>query len=285
MTPNELAADARILSTNLQPPHLHELSSLKDRIAVVTGGAQNFGLEIATGLGEAGADLAITSRDLTKAARIAADLEKRLGVRVFPVAMDLMNEESVKQAFITIHAHYGRIDVLVNNAGGHVPGSSGDVLDENLAAWSGYVQANLTGTFLCTREAARFMAERQGGSIINIASITSLIGRDRSIYAGCAGMKNSVGYTAAKAGVLGLTFDAAADLARFGIRVNAISPGGFERGQPEDFVGRYSARTMLGRMGRDGWDLKGPVAFLASDAARYVTGQNLLVDGGFTRLK
>jgi len=274
-----------VLSANLQPPHLHELSSLKGRVAVVTGGAQNFGLEIATGLGEAGADLAITSRDLAKATRIAADLATKLGVRVFPIAMDLVNEEAVKQAFIAIHAHYGRIDVLVNNAGGHVPGSSGDVLDENLAAWNGYVQANLTGTFLCTREAARFMAERQGGSIINIASITSLIGRDRGIYADCAGMKNPVGYTAAKAGVLGLTFDAAADLARFGIRVNAISPGGFERGQPAAFVGRYSARTMLGRMGRDGWDLKGPVAFLASEAARYITGQNLLVDGGFTHLK
>jgi NAD(P)-dependent dehydrogenase (short-subunit alcohol dehydrogenase family) len=264
---------------------LHELSSLKGRVAVVTGGAQNFGLEIATGLGEAGADLAITSRDLAKATRIAADLATKLGVRVFPIAMDLVNEEAVKQAFVAIHEHYGRIDVLVNNAGGHVPGSSGDVIDENLAAWNGYVQANLTGTFLCTREAARFMAERQGGSIINIASITSLIGRDRGIYADCAGMKNPVGYTAAKAGVLGLTFDAAADLARFGIRVNAISPGGFERGQPAAFVGRYSDRTMLGRMGRDGWDLKGPVAFLASEAARYITGQNLLVDGGFTHLK
>ena len=147
------------------------------------------------------------------------------------------------------------------------------------------MQANLTGAFLCMREAAKFMAQRKAGSIINIASITSLVGRDRRIYADCAGMKNPIGYTAAKAGVLGLTFDAAADLARNGIRVNAISPGGFERGQPAAFVERYSARTMLGRMGRDGWDLKGPVAFLASDAARYVTGQNLLVDGGFTHVK
>ncbi len=273
------------LSPTPQPPHLHELSSLKGRVAIITGGAQNFGLEIATGLGEAGADLAITSRELPKATRVAAELAARLGVKVLPVAMDLMSEDSVQQAFAAIHAHYGRIDVLVNNAGGHVPGSSGDVLGENLAAWSGYVQANLTGTFLCIREAARFMAGRKSGSIINISSITSLVGRDRGIYTDCAGMKNPLGYTAAKAGVLGLTFDSAADLAKHGIRVNAVSPGGFERGQPAAFVGRYAARTMLGRMGRDGWDLKGPVAFLASDSARYVTGQNLLVDGGFTHLK
>lgn len=252
---------------------------------MVTGGAQNFGLEIATGLGEAGADLAITSRELAKATRVAADLTAKLGVRVFPVAMDVTEESSVQKAFHAIHAHYGRIDVLVNNAGGHFPGSSGDVLGESLAAWNGFVQGNLTGTFLAIREAAKYMAERKGGSIINIASITSLVGRDRGIYADCAGMKNPIPYTAAKAGVLGLTFDAAADLARHGIRVNAISPGGFERGQPGPFVERYSARTMLGRMGRDGWDLKGPVAFLASDAARYVTGQNLNVDGGFTHLK
>lgn len=273
------------LSANPQPPHLHELNSLKGRVAVVTGGAQNFGLEIATGLGEAGADLAITSRDLAKAARTAVDLAARLRVRVLPIALDIMSEDSVRQAFAAIHTHYGRIDVLVNNAGGHVPGSSGDVLGENLAVWNGYVQANLTGTFLCIREAASFMARRKSGSIINISSITSLIGRDREIYADCAGMKNPLGYTAAKAGVLGLTFDAAADLAKHGIRVNAVSPGGFERGQPAAFIGRYAVRTMLGRMGRDGWDLKGPVAFLASDAARYVTGQNLLVDGGFTHLK
>ncbi len=264
---------------------MHELTSLKGRVAVVTGGAQNFGLEIATGLGEAGADLAITSRDLGKATRAAAELAAKLGVRVFPVALDVSDEAAVRQAFLAIHEHYGRIDVLVNNAGGHFPGSSGDLLGENLPAWSGYVQANLTGAFLCMREAAKFMAQRKAGSIINIASITSLVGRDRRIYADCAGMKNPIGYTAAKAGVLGLTFDAAADLARHGIRVNAISPGGFERGQPAAFVERYSARTMLGRMGRDGWDLKGPVAFLASDAARYVTGQNLLVDGGFTHVK
>jgi gluconate 5-dehydrogenase len=273
------------MSVPSQPPHIHDLYSLKGRVAVVTGGAQNFGLEIATGLGEAGAELAITSRSLEKAERAAGELSLKLGVRVLPVALDITNEPSVQAAFREIHGHFQRIDVLVNNAGGHSPGSSGDVLGESLAAWEGYVNANLNGTFLCLREAARYMARQRSGAIINIASVSSLVGRDRSIYDGCEGMKNPIGYTASKAGVLGLTVDAAAVLARDGIRVNAISPGGFERGQPEAFVRRYSARTMIGRMGQGGLDLKGPVVFLASEASRYVTGHNLVVDGGFTRVK
>ena len=199
--------------------------------------------------------------------------------------LDITNEQSVQLAFQAVIERFGHLDVLVNNAGGHGPGSTGDLVGESFAAWEGFVNANLHGTFLVMREAAKLMVPRKKGSIINIASISSLIGRDRSIYADCEGMKNPIGYTAAKAGVIGLTVDAAALLGPDGIRVNAISPGGFERGQPPVFIQRYSDRTMLGRMGRTGIDLKGPVVFLASEASCYVTGHNLVVDGGFTRLR
>ena len=126
------------------------------------------------------------------------------------------------------------------------------------------------------------MVQQRQGKIINIASIAALVGRDRRMYQ-CDGMtEQPVDYAAAKAGILGMTRDLAAVLAPYRINVNAISPGGFERGQPAEFVEAYCDRTPLGRMGRDGMDLKGEALFLASQASDYVTGQNLVVDGGFS---
>lgn len=261
----------------------HSLFDLTGRVALVTGGCQNFGWEIATGLAEAGADLIITSRQADKAQAAAATLASAHGVRVIGLALDLVDEDSVRRAFSDAGAAFGRLDILVNNAGGHST-ATGRLETEPVEGFERYLKANITGAFLCIREAAPLMMKQKNGSIINIASVTSLLGRDRSVYAGTE-MKNPVAYTASKAGVIGLTYDSAAYLGAWGIRVNAIAPGGFERGQPESFVKAYNARTMLGRMGRDGHDLKGVVLFLASDAAAYVTGHTLYVDGGFSRFK
>ena len=142
----------------------------------------------------------------------------------------------------------------------------------------------MTGTFLMIREFAKLMMPQKSGSIINIASMAGMVGRDRKIY-GDDMTPNPIAYSAAKAGVIGMTYDCAAYLGEYGIRVNVISPGGFERTQPAHFIRDYSGLTMLKRMGRAGYDLKGAVAFLASDAAAYITGHNLVIDGGFTRYK
>ncbi|HOJ39077.1 MAG TPA: SDR family oxidoreductase [bacterium] len=265
-------------------PHIMELFSLKGKVALVTGGCQNLGLDAAVALGQAGATLVITSRNEEKARETAQQLEKNIGVEVLGIKLEVTGEQSVRDVFQQVADRYHRLDILVNNAGGHPPGSTGRVEDEPVSAWKGFLEVNLTGTFLCLREAAKIMMKQRSGSIINIASVTSLVGRDRSVYAGTE-MKNPIGYTASKAGVLGLTYDAAAYLGQYGIRVNAISPGGFQRGQPESFIRAYSEKTMLGRMGRDGYDLKGAIVFLASEASAYVTGHNLVVDGGFTRFK
>lgn len=268
---------------NSPPPSTPQMFRLTGRIALVTGGCQNLGLEIATGLVEAGASVAVTSRDATKAEAAAARLAKLHGVQTFGVSMDVRDEASVTDGFRRAEEALGPLDIVVNNAGGSTD-ATGKLETETLASWRAYVDLNLTSAFLCVREAARRMIPRKKGAIVNIASITSLVGRDRTVYDGTS-MKNPVAYTASKAGVLGLTYDAAAYLGAHGIRVNAVSPGGFERGQPASFIAAYSARTMQGRMGRDGWDLKGTVLFLVSDAAAYVTGHNLVVDGGFTRFK
>ena len=265
-------------------PHIDELFGLKGRVAMVTGGAQNLGLDMAEALGEAGADLAITSREIAKAERTAEDLRSYLGVRVLPLGMDVTDPASVEAAFARVMDEYGRLDVLVNNAGGARRSGGGVTTDTRLIEDFDYViEVNIRGTFLCCRQVLPIMKGQGGGSIINLGSISGMVGRDRWVYGGSPDMvPNITDYTTAKGGIIAFTRDLAAENGAHGVRVNSISPGGFERGQPEEFIRRYNMHVMLGRMGRDGVDLKGAVVYLASDASAYVTGHNLAVDGGFT---
>ena len=258
-----------------------DLFRLDGRVALVTGGGQNLGLDMATALAEAGADLAITSRQTDKVQARAAELRERLGVRVLPVQLDATDPAQVDAAFEKVMAEYGRLDVLVNNCGGGT--GKQDFEDRPRDVWDRVRALNLDATYFCSQRAVKIMKPQRGGSIINIASMSGMIGRDRWVYEGSPDMvPNSVDYSTAKAGVIGFTRDLAAYVGRWNIRVNSISPGGFERGQPAEFIRRYNKQTILGRMGRDGRDLKGAVVLLASDAGDYITGHNLVVDGGFT---
>ncbi len=261
-----------------------QMMSLQGKTALVSGGCQNFGEEIALGLAEAGAKVIITSRNLDKACQAAERMSKEYNKEFIPKQMDLQDENSIITLFAEIKDELGSLDILVNNAGGHSKEACGFLERESLSGWNTFIETNLTGTFLMSREYSKLMMEQGTGCIINIASISSLLGRDRSVYA--EGMTpNPIAYTAAKSGMIGMTYDVAAYLGPYGIRVNAISPGGFERNQPAEFIKAYSDLTMLGRMGQSGHDLKGVVVFLASDAAAYITGHNLCVDAGFSRYK
>ena len=260
---------------------IHDMLSMKGKVAMVTGGAQNLGLQMAEALAEAGADLVITSRQQEKADSAAADLREAFGGSVLPLALDVTDEDAVCAAFGRVGEEFGRLDAVINNAGGGR--GKGVVLDRSLDDWKFTVELNLTGTFVCAREAARLMIPQGSGSIINIASMSGLIGRDRWVYEGSPGMvPNALDYTAAKGGIIAFTKDLAAALGEHNIRVNAICPGGFERGQPAEFIRRYNKQTMLHRMGTDGKDLKGAALLLASEAGEYITGHALVVDGGFT---
>jgi len=264
-------------------PHVSELFSLAGKVAMVTGGAQNLGLDMAEALGDAGADLVITSRSAEKADQAAGDLASYLDVRVLPLALDVTDEAAVEHAFRRLMDEYSRLDVLVNNAGGARRSGGGVTTDGRLVSdWDYVIAVNLRGTFLCCQRAIPVMREQSGGAIINVGSISGMVGRDRWVYEGSEMVPNMTDYTAAKGGVIAFTRDLAAENGCHGIRVNSISPGGFERGQPDEFIRRYNKQTILGRMGRDGVDLKGAVVYLASDASAYVTGHNLVVDGGFT---
>jgi len=255
---------------------------LDGQVALVTGGARTLGYDMAEALAEAGCHLAITSRQQADADKAAKKLTDAYGVDVLPLALDVRDYDQVA-AVVDQVAHWkGRIDVLINNAGGGAGGGPRHLFERNPADIVELIQTNLIGTLYCCKAVGKVMADQKRGKIINIASIAGMVGRDRKMYERTGLPQQPVDYAAAKAGVIGLTKDLAALLAPDGVYVNAISPGGFERGQPAAFVAAYSERTALGRMGRDGIDLMAAALFLASSASDYVTGMNLVVDGGFT---
>jgi NAD(P)-dependent dehydrogenase (short-subunit alcohol dehydrogenase family) len=255
---------------------------LTGQVAIVTGGAVNLGFDAASVLAAAGCSVAITSRDPGRGRHSAEKLQREYGVDTLSLPLDQTEYTQVEEVAGKVERWKGGIDILVNNAGGGSGSSPALLFDRDPADIDRLLAVNLNGIIYCCRQIGQGMAARHKGKIINIASVAGVVGRDRRMYER-AGMKGQpVDYAAAKAGVIGLTRDLAGYLGPMGVCVNAISPGGFERGQPEEFVKDYSDRTPLGRMGRDGVDLKGAVLFLASPASDYVTGHNLVVDGGFS---
>lgn len=263
-------------------PSVKELFDLTDRVALVTGAAMGIGREIAQGFLEMGAKVACSSREPERAEQAAEELSQATGGQTLGVALDVRDPDNVSAVFEQLAKHWGKLDILVNNAGGAPKAENYHVWDRKLEDWQFVIDTNLTGTFLCTQAAARLMMPRRSGSIINIASPAGLIGRDRRMYDGIDMRPNLVDYAACKAGIMGFTRDAAAELGPYGIRVNAISPGGVYRNHHPEFVRRFSNATALGRMAREGFDLKGTAVLLASDAGAYFCGENVVVDGGLS---
>jgi NAD(P)-dependent dehydrogenase (short-subunit alcohol dehydrogenase family) len=227
----------------------------------------------------------ITSRNLDSARESAESLSQRAKAPVVALELDVTDQESVGSVFGEVESRFGRLDALVNNAGGAPATDKSSLFERRLKDWDSTLRTNLTGAFLCTQAAANIMRRQETGSIVNISSIAGIVGRDLRIYEDCDMRPNIVDYAASKAGMLGLTRESAASLGRFNIRVNAVLPGGFERGQPQAFIDRYCDKTPLRRMGRDRVDLKGAVALLASPAGAYISGACIVVDGGFAIFK
>ena len=259
-----------------------QLFDLSGKVALVTGGAKHLGFDAACILAAAGCDVAVTSRTAEAAQGSARSIAEQYGGSAAGFALDQTRFEDVARMAGEVLAWRGRIDVLVNNAGGGSGLSKAWLFDRDPADIAGLIETNLTGMIYCCREIGRSMAERGSGKIVNLASIAGMVGRDRRMYQRSGMNGQPVDYAASKAGVIGLTRDLAGFLGPMGVTVNAISPGGFARGQPGTFIEDYSDRTPLGRMGRDGVDLKGAILFLASPASDYITGHNLVVDGGFS---
>jgi gluconate 5-dehydrogenase len=252
--------------------HARELFDLQGKTAIVTGGGSGIGRQMAEGLAEMGANLVLCARKAERCERAAAELE-HLGVRALGLACDVRDRAQVDAVVATALAELGRVDVVVNNAG-TVWGAPPEEMP--LEGWQKVIDVNLTGVFLFAQAAGRVMIERDGGSIVNIASVAGLRGAPPEIV-------NTVVYHASKGGVIAFTRDLACKWARHGIRVNAIAPGWFPSGMSRWVLDRHGdelARHIpLGRVGGP-HDLKGAIVFLASPASAYVTGHTLVVDGG-----
>jgi NAD(P)-dependent dehydrogenase (short-subunit alcohol dehydrogenase family) len=255
--------------------------NLGGSVCLVTAGSHGLGHAMARALAEAGANLVLTSRSPEKARRAAEELQASHGVEALGLPLDHRDPCDVEACFRKARDWMGRLDAVVNAAGGGAVGGATNFFERSAEDIREMIAVNLTGVVFCCQAAGRIMAAQGHGKIINIASVAALVGRNRKLYQTTGLAEQAVDYAAAKAGLIGLTRDLAAFLAPHNIQVNAISPGGFRKNQPEAFIQGYSDLTMQGRMGESQSDLTGAVVFLASPASAHVTAQNLVVDGGF----
>ena len=271
---------------------IQEKFDLSGRVAIVTGGVGLLGAEFCKTLAEAGAAVAVVDLNAS-ASQAVADTLTKSGYQAQAFAVDITKPDSVNAMVENVLSTFGRIDILVNSAAldpkfdpdavkkGITPGAFEDY---PLEQWNAALNVNLTGMFLITQACVKpMLAQGKKGSIINICSTYGLNGPDQRIYIkdGERVAFKPVYYTVTKAGVMGFTKYLAAYYAGTDIRVNALTPGGVFNNHEDYFVKNYSAKTIIGRMAKKD-EMNGALLFLASDASSYMTGNNVVVDGGWT---
>ncbi|MCC6705022.1 MAG: SDR family oxidoreductase [Thermomicrobiales bacterium] len=259
---------------------MSERFDLSGRVALVTGAGNGIGKRLAKGLAEAGAEVVVADIDGAAALEVAAPIGGMARV------VNVTDPASVEALFAAIDAQYGRIDVVVNNAGGG--GGNAPTLELKLADWQAGIDLTLTSTFLCAQQAGRRMVTQGGGKIINVASVYGMVGHESALYdlRPDGEPPESLTYLVTKAGVINLTRGLAVYWAKHNIQVNAIAPGMVKTerlGQQisEAAWDRLAARTPMGRPANPD-ELVGATIFLASDASSFITGQTLVIDGGWT---
>lgn len=259
---------------------LQQLLSLKGKTAVVTGGAGYLGTAISETLAELGANLVLASRDRAKCEKKCEEIVSAVGdpVRAVALELDVLKKDAATDFFAQVHEHFPAIDILVNNAWSGKKNSWESITEDD---WEYDINMSLNSVFRMTKAAFPDLKTSRG-VILNIGSLYSHLAPDYRMYDGKE-FANPPSYGAAKAGVIQFTKYLASFLSPHGIRVNALSPGAFPHPptqQHKEFMGRLSAKNPMDRIGQPD-DLKGAVALLCSDAGRYITGQDLQVDGGW----
>jgi len=253
--------------------NIKKLLDLSGRVAIITGGSVGLGRQMAEGLAEMGANLVLCARKKERCDQAAEELQQ-LGVKTLALGCDVKNPEQVQAVVDAAVSHFGRVDILINNAGT----SWGAPVEEmRLEHWNKVIDTNLTGTFLFSQAVGKLMVPQRRGKIINIASVAGLRGAPPEFQA--------IGYHASKGGVIAFTKDLACKWGIHNIQVNAIAPGWFPTNMSQAVMERnkdaFLSKIPLRRFGHE-HDLKGAAVFLASDASDYVTGHVLVVDGGQT---
>lgn len=251
---------------------MENLFDLSGKVAIVTGTSRGLGQYFGRALAQAGADLVITSRDKSRLAEFQEEIEN-LGRKALPVQLDVRNQSDIENMVGAAIAKYGKIDILVNNAGLNIRQPATEFTWDN---WDTVLETNLKGAFFVAQAVGKEMIKRQYGRIINVGSCTCVFG-----------MEGIGPYCASRGGMLQLSRSLAAEWGRHGVTVNVLAPGWFKTAQNQvlydnkPWVDYITDRIPLGRPGQPN-DLDGTAIFLASDASAYVTGQIILVDGGFT---
>jgi NAD(P)-dependent dehydrogenase (short-subunit alcohol dehydrogenase family) len=261
---------------------INELSRMDGRVSLVIGGAGHIGSVSASGLAELGSNLAIVDINEDRVRAVADEIRQAHGVEVLEIVADLESEADVRSIRTTVNQHFGRIDVLVHLAAIVNPELGGWTTrfeDQSVTQWRRGIEINLTSAFLLAQGCVESLRKSPNGSMIFFGSTYGIVGPDWSIYEG-TDMGNAAGYAASKGGIIQLTRWLATTLAPE-VRVNTLSPGGVYRDHLEVFRNAYANKTPLKRMATEE-DYKAGVAFLASDMSRYVTGHNLVIDGGWT---
>lgn len=262
---------------------VRELMDLRGRVALITGATGHIGSAIGDALAELGAAIAVLDLTPETCASRASEIHKRHSVATLPVPVDLEDDAALRAVPKAVVAELGGLHIVVHCAAlvgtSELPGWTTAFAEQDVGTWRRALDVNLTAVFVLTQACAPALAASGGGSVITVGSLYALLGPDMRLYDGTT-MGNPAAYAASKGGILQLTRWLSTVLAP-SVRVNCISPGGVFRNQPQVFVDRFIDRTPLKRMATEE-DLKGAAVYLASDLSQYVTGQNLVVDGGWT---
>jgi len=261
---------------------VNKLFDLSGKVIILTGAAGNLGSQYAEGLSQAGANVVLADLDYSKCKQLAQILKKKYRVDPEAIKLDLTQKHSISNLVTKVVKKYSKIDVLINNAAYQGNDRIRTTLFEDLSLkdWNQAISVNLTGIFLTCQEVGKIMKQQKHGNIINIGSTYGLVAPDQRIY-GTSGQNAAAFYSATKSAIINLTRYLASYWAQTGIRVNTLSPGGVRRNQIPSFIKRYSAKTMLGRMAEKD-EYVGAIIFLSSNASSYMTGSNLIIDGGWT---
>ena len=262
------------------------------RVAVITGGAGFLGVQHAEAIAEAGGIPVLWDVDTERCSRGAQQLRRSYGASCKAMTVDITDPVAVRKSFESVLSTFGRIDILINNAANDpkVALDSKNTWSRlekfSLEMWHKDLAVGLTGAFICSQTIGAHMAEKGGGVVLNVASDLGVIAPDQRIYRRANRPLSEqpvkpVTYSVIKHGLIGLTKYLATYWAEAGVRVNSISPGGIEHDQPAEFINNLTQLIPMGRMARHG-EYKGAVLFLVSDASSYMTGANLIVDGGRT---
>lgn len=268
---------------------VEKLFSLKDKLIIVAGGAGQIGFRVSEILADAGATVVIADIDIEMARdKIAAIEDRELAERLFPFVLDVKSEPAIEQFYKQVTERFGRLYGLVNSF--HYKGNSRKLdtgsnffagfEDYPVEAWTEVHDINLRGTFLMSQKAIPYFKANGQGVVVNFSSTYGNVSANRSIY-GASGINSPVAYATSKAAIINLTRYMATHLADLNIRVNVLSPGGVFNNQTDEFIANYTRLTPLGRMANAN-EYQGAVLFMMSDASSYMTGANLIVDGGWT---